>query len=540
MKTPLYGSFLVLLCASIWAQKPRYDCYEALMKDGLIFAKDPGTFRQALGKFNAARRCDPSKSDFVDSEINELFTKILILKKEADQNAKKAKAESIKAQQAKIETDKALKKITEEQVKNERIISAFYFYGDSLALSVKYNAFMGYKYGFINKDGKVLIDYQFDEASSFNLTDGYARVKKSGKKYLLDPRGKLYPLVETVEDMTDSTTALDLHNKNLRAIPETVFQHSQLQILLLSQNQLNTLPTQINKLTNLQTLDLSSNHNLNSLPDEIGALGSLESLFLGGNPLSNLPKEIGALKNLQRLNLSGTALSSLRKEIGTLTNLQMLDLGYNLNLRILPKELWSLKNLQSLSLSYNRNLSTLPKELWFLKSLQSLSLFFNDSLSSLPKEFENLKNLQSIYISGNSLISLPKELWGIENLQKLTLNGTSLSSLPGELWALKNLQGLSLLFNPQIKELPKEIDHLTNLQSLVLSFNSQLKKLPKEIGNLTNLQILNLSYNDSLASLPKELGQLTQLQTLDLRGCPIPEEEKKKIKNWLPNCQVYF
>lgn len=220
----------------------------------------------------------------------------------------------LKAQRAESETLTTLKKVEAEQAKNERIISAFYFYGDSLALATKKDLFREYKYGFINKEGKVLIDYDFEEASSFNQTDGYARVKKDGVKYLLNPKGELYPLAETIDEITASTTALDLHDKNLSTVPNGVFQHPQLQVLLLYQNQLEALPTKISKLTQLQSLDLSSNSQLKELPKEIWQLTQLQSLDLIGTSLSSLPKEIWQLTQLQTLDLNGCPISKEEKQ----------------------------------------------------------------------------------------------------------------------------------------------------------------------------------------------------------------------------------
>ncbi|MDI7228576.1 leucine-rich repeat domain-containing protein [Leptospira santarosai] len=63
--------------------------------------------------------------------------------------------------------------------------------------------------------------------------------------------------------------------------------------------------------------------------------------------------------------------------------------------------------------------------------------------------------------------------------------------------------------------LSREIVRFQNLKELDLEGN-QLKEFPKEIGNLKNLKLLHLSKN---------------------RFSP---EERKRIRQLLPNCEIYF
>ena len=88
-----------------------------------------------------------------------------------------------------------------------------------------------------------------------------------------------------------------------------------------------------------------------------------------------------------------------------------------------------------------------------------------------------------------------------------------------------------------LTSLPSEIGQLQNLTALYL-WENNLTSLPPEIGQLQNLISLWLSGND-LTSLPPEIGQLQNLTELDLYD-DIPEAERKKIKSWLPNCEVIW
>ncbi|NEQ33180.1 MAG: TIR domain-containing protein [Leptolyngbya sp. SIO4C5] len=267
---------------------------------------------------------------------------------------------------------------------------------------------------------------------------------------------------------------------------------------------------------------------MSSLPPEIAQLTNLQTLNISSNRLSSLPPEIAQLTNLQTLNISSNRLSSLPPEIGQLTSLKELNLGRDLNfsfnssrnlnqLSNLPPEIVQLTALQTLNLSSNQ-LSSLPPKIAQLTALQTLDLSSNQ-LSSLPPEIVQLTNLQTFDLSSNQLSSLPPKIAQLTALQTLNLSSNQLSSLPPKIAQLTALQTLNLSSN-QLSSLPPKIAQLTALQMLDLR-NNQLSSLPPEIVQLTNLQSLDLSHN-ALSGLPLEIKQLSKLEKLDLRGNPIP------------------
>ena len=69
-----------------------------------------------------------------------------------------------------------------------KLTDAFYFYNGRLAL-----AFKDGKYGFINRQGEIEIDYLYTSATNFDEETGYARVEKGGKRYWLAADGTEYP-----------------------------------------------------------------------------------------------------------------------------------------------------------------------------------------------------------------------------------------------------------------------------------------------------------------------------------------------------------
>ena len=92
-------------------------------------------------------------------------------------------------------------------------------------------------------------------------------------------------------------------------LPTSIQKLNQLEWLDLSGNKLTELPSEIGDLKELRTLNVRKNQ-LVSLPTSIQKLQQLEDLDLSYNKLTELPSEIGDLKELRRLNVTGNPLTS--------------------------------------------------------------------------------------------------------------------------------------------------------------------------------------------------------------------------------------
>ncbi|KAI9268808.1 hypothetical protein BY458DRAFT_511113 [Sporodiniella umbellata] len=103
-------------------------------------------------------------------------------------------------------------------------------------------------------------------------------------------------------------------------------------------------PAAVGFLSQLSCLQLQNN-NIQELPSELWRLTNLEELNLGHNQLKLIPKEIRFLTRLKGLFLHSNNLESIPSEIGQLGNMTVLDLSDN-QLTFLPAELLSLKLLQ--------------------------------------------------------------------------------------------------------------------------------------------------------------------------------------------------
>jgi Leucine-rich repeat (LRR) protein len=77
------------------------------------------------------------------------------------------------------------------------------------------------------------------------------------------------------------------------------------------------LPSDIDSLKSLKTLDLSGNH-LTELPAELHRLYHITSLDISGNNLTALPEYLVSFKNLEQLDVSGNTITSLSEGLEAL------------------------------------------------------------------------------------------------------------------------------------------------------------------------------------------------------------------------------
>ena len=106
-------------------------------------------------------------------------------------------------------------------------------------------------------------------------------------------------------EIRPAATRLDLGKSGLNSVPSYVFDRTELEELILSDNHLTgALPAEIRRLRNLRVLDASGNE-MTGVPAEIGQLSALQDLDLSENKLTGLPLELGNLRDLRRLDLRG-------------------------------------------------------------------------------------------------------------------------------------------------------------------------------------------------------------------------------------------
>ena len=146
--------------------------------------------------------------------------------------------------------------------------------------------------------------------------------KEEQEKYLLEKSGLL-----AVIDLKLLTT-LNLPECNLSSLPgELPRIVPNLSILFCPKNQFKELPAIIGECPKLQMVSFKDNGMETIHPDALQP--QMRWLILTGNQITSIPESIGRCKRMQKLMLSGNSLTVLPKAISELTNLELIRLACN-------------------------------------------------------------------------------------------------------------------------------------------------------------------------------------------------------------------
>uniref|UniRef100_A0A5B6YS99 Putative TMV resistance protein N-like isoform X3 n=1 Tax=Davidia involucrata TaxID=16924 RepID=A0A5B6YS99_DAVIN len=184
---------------------------------------------------------------------------------------------------------------------------------------------------------------------------------------------------------------------------------------------LKELPSSIEHLTSLDSIDMSNCKSLTSLPETICHLKYLKTLTLSGcSKLDNLPENLGDMECLEELHVDGTAITEPPSSIGHLKNLKILSFrGCKEIAHWYDCICWNSKGLMLPSLS----------GLGLLKELDLSGCNMFDG--ALPNDIGNLPSLEELILSGNNFVKLPESINGLSRLEVLVLEGCkNLEALP--------------------------------------------------------------------------------------------------------------
>ncbi|MFA6394131.1 MAG: leucine-rich repeat domain-containing protein [Patescibacteria group bacterium] len=128
----------------------------------------------------------------------------------------------------------------------------------------------------------------------------------------------------------ESGATIDLSGKGLTEFPKDILSRPGVKKLILSNNRIKSLPSEIGELTDIEELYLDGNELTGALPGEIRKMSELKILDAHNNGLTGIPAEIGQLKNLQVINFSGNKIDTMPDEIGNIKgNLEVLNISGN-------------------------------------------------------------------------------------------------------------------------------------------------------------------------------------------------------------------
>jgi len=496
-----------------------------------------GAYYEAYQRFSAAYTLSKNMGDAAYQDLSRTWLQ--------------KSAAGIRAEQQR--TDRLLKA-------TRKLTDAFYFYDDRLALA--YQEFYNEgRFGFINRQGEVVIGYEYTSATNFDETTGYAKVEKEEKRYWLAPDGTEYPIEKAVEDLPVVSTKENSYSSNEQQeasmtnslegfrVNGSKDYHQELQegidlydegdyfasfqrfnaVNVLAENddddrlaelgsQLRDSAVQRIQLLAVQAADaLEVAQNIREafyFYDGKYALASGEKagqkVFYFIDKAGNEFQKLKRWQNAEQFDYKGFARVVDDDGINYLLD----TMGQIYRVAFQLEELNS--EIKALDLR-GVKLNKFPKEVFGHKQLEILLLdgepFNHNNFSSFPSGIRKCSKLRTLSLCYCQIQSLPTEITELKSLNTLYLGNNPLSSLPTEITQLTNLTTLDLSYN-KLTSLPHPIIQLKNVTFLDLAGND-LDSLPIEITQLTNLTALSLNDN-RLSSLPPQIGQLNKLIKLDL------------------------
>ncbi|XP_063694199.1 LOW QUALITY PROTEIN: leucine-rich repeat and IQ domain-containing protein 4-like [Bolinopsis microptera] len=288
----------------------------------------------------------------------------------------------------------------------------------------------------------------------------------------------------------------DLSSNVIEEIPSLIGKLENLRKLYLDDNMLEMLTPSICLLQKLNVLNLSEN-SLTDLPPDIGP-GLFEGTHVENNELETLPVELERVPRLLTLCLSGNKLVAVPPVIARLPYLRDLLL-FNNKIRKLDMSLLApCHNLVVLGLAMNR-IKVIPAAISQLESIRILQLDGN-RLTAIPDEMSEVTTLKYLSLSNNRIEYIPDTLSSLSNLVGLLMDGNSLTEVPTSIGQLQNLRVLSVKHN-YIETIPESISLLVNIE-LVDVCDNKLTRLPTTISEFS--ERVELKTNNNQLTLPPQ------------------------------------
>lgn len=292
--------------------------------------------------------------------------------------------------------------------------------------------------------------------------------------------------------------------------------------LSVSHNDIEELPTDLECSTQLLCLVLAKCNKLTKVPAaSFSNITSLKVLDLSCTLIESLPTSVGQLGELQFLNLTGCyLLKELPESICGLSRLQFLNLQSCESLVSLPDKIGDLQSLKHLNFdTYDKDRSTvIPRGIFGLTSLTKLCLPMERPgwVISNIQDLKNLSNLLELCIAVKPHIFSDCDCGWLKKMRKLMLLYVQDANAPGA----------DVVEDAAMVDILPPLQNMNDLRSLVL-YHYPGRSLPSYVRELPNLEELRLWRCAELRELPVlEIGgdsasaSFPMLRALTIVNCP--------------------
>ncbi|KAL3975043.1 hypothetical protein ACER0C_023669 [Sarotherodon galilaeus] len=364
----------------------------------------------------------------------------------------------------------------------------------------------------------------------------------------------------TPQSVHHQARTVDCNELHLQRVPANI--SADTQVLLLQSNNISSITSELQSLTNLTELDLSQNHFTQVSSMGLSSLGRLVTLYLEENHIEELEDFcLRNLSSLEELYINHNHISSIGpKAFAGLTNLlrrqnlqagsrshpslmlNVEDLGpaneikgnfkntKDQNNQILKPPKGSLGHSQGLHppQNFQKPVILLPFSFIGISSLFSdvsprLHLNSNRLVAIDSRWFESLPSLEILMIGENPILGLEeKNFLPLSRLHSLVLAGMGLASVPSAAFlGLDYLESLSFYDN-RLRSVPRDaLSVLPNLKFLDLNRNPIGRVQQGDFQNLEHLEELSLNNMEDLLMVERAAFQnLPELAKLELCNNP--------------------
>jgi len=263
------------------------------------------------------------------------------------------------------------------------------------------------------------------------------------------------------------------------------------------------------KNNNILKLKLNMNNDYKTDFSKFPILNELNELEITSANINTLPSVLFSLTNLQTLNINKSKITEITNDIDPRCVLETINLSDN-NLKKFPYQFNIISSLKYLNLTNNSITEEFQNKILSFPSIENIYLDNNH----ISGELFIPESVKIFSANNNKFNSIPTKNVNY-SLETLTLQGNSFNGdIFNNLTQFKELNYLDLSYNKKIRSIPQSIEKLNKLRTLNLK-ETNLKELPYGIFKLSSLKNFSLESSSSIFKIIKFENEKTECTFYD-------------------------